>query len=75
MDSFPIWCVVEYDDGGLTIVPKSWTEVGGTSGTCYWPPRGTFYSDSQYQKAVKRGVNPGPTWSIYGATILGSYGE
>jgi len=70
----PIWCVIEYDDGGVQIVPKSWTETG-SPGTSYWPQRGVFNSNLQYLKAVKHNTSPGITWPVYKASILGSYGN
>lgn len=74
MDLQPSWCVIEYNDGGVQIVPKSWTEVGGL-GTCCWPPTGVFKSDLQYQKAVKLNAKAGKTWPIYEASILGTFGK
>jgi len=43
MADIPIWCVIDYDDGGVQIEPKSWTEAR-SSGISHWPQRFQFRS-------------------------------
>jgi len=70
----PIWCIIEYEDDGVQIVPKSWIDTGSL-GTSYWPQRGVFNSDLQYLKAVRHSKSAGKTWPVYRASVLGSYGN
>lgn len=67
-----LWCVVEFDDDSIHIVPKNWFL---NKSKCYWPTQGTFNTISSYLKAVKKMINPDENWPVFEAQILTSSGN
>lgn len=67
------YCIVEYEDGGIQIVPNNWILDDGEK--CYWPPKKMFNTIKAYNSAVQKKINPDEIWTIFNARIIASYGN
>lgn len=66
------WLVVKFDaENTVEAVPDIW--YIRKESKCYWPPKST--ATNIIVDFIRRKHSPEANWTLYGASILGSYGK